>query len=350
MTATMTTIAIVIPYYQKQQGILRRALDSILQQQIGPDIRLRVIVVDDGSPSPVEPETEGLSFPENIVLEVVHQPNGGCARARNGGLNKIGADADYVAFLDSDDYWKPGHIAKAVSALSQGYDFYFTDHDRVGFHESFFSYLNFPHTLSKDALTQISGSVWEVQKDAFFSYFLRMLTAHISSVVFLWKCAPHIRFNNSMRTAGEDYLYMLQLISQTHKVCFSTDIMITCADGLNIYYGTYSWDDEGHLRRLMGDIVTICEITKAFQPSGSNLVFIKRKRRMLRHQFAYFCTRWFIKYRIKWSFELRQIAKSDPSLYLWLPLNIIYVSVMSPLGLYDPTKAPGEFNRKYLVS
>src|SRR5271168_5351830 len=128
----MPHIAVIIPYYQRSQGILRRALESILAQKLPPDVAVHVIVVDDGSPAPATPEAEGLSFISPFCLTVVRKPNVGVAAARDEGLQRADDSTDYITFLDSDDAWEPEHIAQAVTALGRGYDYYFTDHSRVG--------------------------------------------------------------------------------------------------------------------------------------------------------------------------------------------------------------------------
>ena len=47
----MTKCTVIIPYYQKQPGILRRALKSVFAQTYQD---FDILVVDDASPSPVE--------------------------------------------------------------------------------------------------------------------------------------------------------------------------------------------------------------------------------------------------------------------------------------------------------
>src|ERR1043166_350329 len=119
-------ITVVIPYYQKQQGILRRAVRSALEQE--SSAALDVLVVDDSSPVPAQLELKELvaEFPARI--RIIVQPNAGPAAARNRGLDSIAADTEYVAFLDSDDEWMAGHISNALFALAQDFDFYFADH------------------------------------------------------------------------------------------------------------------------------------------------------------------------------------------------------------------------------
>ena len=80
-------ISIVIPYYQREPGILSKALDSIFKQKSGWNIE--VVVVDDESPVPAEEELRIFSSSCSYPVRVVHQANGGPAAARNRGLNVI---------------------------------------------------------------------------------------------------------------------------------------------------------------------------------------------------------------------------------------------------------------------
>ena len=80
-------VAVVIPYFQREAGVLARALRSIFSQDEPP--AHEIIVVDDGSPAPAEQELAGLD--ETLVSDVriIHQPNGGPAAARNTGLDAV---------------------------------------------------------------------------------------------------------------------------------------------------------------------------------------------------------------------------------------------------------------------
>ena len=95
------TIGVVIPAYNRA-GLLPATLDAILAQTRAPD---EVIVVDDGStdetPS-VLARYAGRARHRRIV-------NSGELVARNTGVREIGTDL--VAFCDSDDLWRPGHLA-----------------------------------------------------------------------------------------------------------------------------------------------------------------------------------------------------------------------------------------------
>lgn len=101
------TVSVVIPSYNHAR-YLKECVDSVLMQTPAP---LQVIVVDDGS-------TDGSvsllqAYGDRITL--LQQQRGRQARARNVGLAV--ARGELVAFLDSDDRYRPGRLAAAVAAF-----------------------------------------------------------------------------------------------------------------------------------------------------------------------------------------------------------------------------------------
>ncbi len=123
----MIKVAIVIPYFQRKVGILRRALESILAQKLSMDTDITIIVVDDGSPISAISEVEELNIPSPFHLNLIEQANSGVAAARNAGLRNVTEDINSVAYLDSDDIWDPIHLTTALSALEVEFDCYFSD-------------------------------------------------------------------------------------------------------------------------------------------------------------------------------------------------------------------------------
>lgn len=338
----MVCISVIIPYFQKDGGVLRRALNSVLSQAVSGDTHLRVIVVDDESPASVEAEIAGLTFEKKFALEVVRQPNGGCAAARNRGLSRVGGESDYIAFLDSDDYWKPDHIAKAVGALSRGYDFYFTDHARAGHHASHFAEINFPpKDVPPSALRRVDGQIWDIDKNVFFSFFLRNYVPQISGVVYRRAIAPGARFNAALQVSGEDWLFLLKLVAASKNVCFNSGVLSTCGDGVNIYFSKYSWGDEGHLERHMGELLAAYAMRKELLLSGPDEAYMCWRIDECRKRVAFFTLRWFLKTMQPWSSRLKAMVASDPGFLKWYLVCLLYVGILFPLKRYRLIEGKG---------
>lgn len=102
-------VSVIIPAYNQAQ-YLRQAIDSALEQG---DISLEVIVIDDGS----QDETPEVLKEYEGKIRVLRKDNQGVARARNSGLEI--AKGEFISFLDADDIWLPGHLAKAMKVFER---------------------------------------------------------------------------------------------------------------------------------------------------------------------------------------------------------------------------------------
>jgi glycosyltransferase involved in cell wall biosynthesis len=111
--------SVVIPTYNRA-ALVRRAVDSALRAISPGD---EVIVVDDGSTD----DTEAALAPIRDRIRFVAAPHRGAGAARNRGIAE--ADADIVAFLDSDDEWTPDHLAvhRAIHVAFGDIAFSFSD-------------------------------------------------------------------------------------------------------------------------------------------------------------------------------------------------------------------------------
>jgi glycosyltransferase involved in cell wall biosynthesis len=105
-------VSVVIPAYNREKEIMK-ALSSVAEQTYP---YVEVIVIDDGSSDrTVEVVREArYRMPVRVIALGRNQ---GIAAARNVGIDA--ARGEYIAFLDSDDWWLPGKLSHQVNLLEQ---------------------------------------------------------------------------------------------------------------------------------------------------------------------------------------------------------------------------------------
>ena len=99
----------VIPTFNRA-GTLGRAIESILRQERGAS---EILVVDDGSAD----DTRRLISQYGQRVRYIYQDNQGVSAARNRGVSE--GTYPWIAFLDSDDQWLPGHLARIGAAIEE---------------------------------------------------------------------------------------------------------------------------------------------------------------------------------------------------------------------------------------
>ena len=239
------TIAVVIPYFQRSEGILASALASVFAQR---DVEgVRVVVVDDASPVPAQRELALLNAPTRFPVSVFAQQNAGPAAARNRGLDMLGEDVRLVAFLDSDDTWMPDHLRNATTALAQGHDFYFADFHQPG---QIVSAFGRAARLAPAAHPRIAGfdTLHTYQGDMFAQITMGNVIG-TSTVVYDFDRFRAQRFDEEFFSAGEDYLFWIACARAGARFCFSSDPEVQYGYGVNVYSGS-GWGTEGNLLRV----------------------------------------------------------------------------------------------------
>jgi len=111
---TQPLVSVVIPTFNRSD-YCRQAVESALAQDYRP---LEIIVVDDGGTDDTQIVVEHFGDP----VRYVRQKNGGPAAARNTGV--ANSSGPFIAFLDSDDLWKPQKLSRQMLLL--------LDHPEVG--------------------------------------------------------------------------------------------------------------------------------------------------------------------------------------------------------------------------
>ncbi len=96
-------VSICIPTYNRA-ALVQEAVASVLAQTWR---EFELIVVDDGS---TDDTTEALAAYASRIRLIRRESRGGVSAARNTGI--AAARGEWLAFLDSDDLWRPEKLAR----------------------------------------------------------------------------------------------------------------------------------------------------------------------------------------------------------------------------------------------
>ncbi len=110
---TDNLISVIIPVYNCEKFI-GRTLDSVFAQTYG---NFEIVLVDDRSTDESAKIISSYCAQHDNVVYHLQEKNGGAAAARNTALEL--AQGRYVAFLDSDDVWKPEKTEKQMALMKE---------------------------------------------------------------------------------------------------------------------------------------------------------------------------------------------------------------------------------------
>jgi teichuronic acid biosynthesis glycosyltransferase TuaG len=145
-------ISIIMPAFNAAEYI-RETLDSILYQSFDD---WELLVTDDGSTDhTVEIIQEYVSKDARVRL-LRNECGKGAAAARNNSVNH--AKGEYIAFLDSDDLWKPNKLEAQLAFMKErGTDFSYTGYNHMSVDGEFLKKIEVPESV--DHKTLLTGNV-----------------------------------------------------------------------------------------------------------------------------------------------------------------------------------------------
>jgi glycosyltransferase involved in cell wall biosynthesis len=112
-------ISIIIPSYNHAH-FLARALESVMSQTYA---NWEVIIVDNHSEDNTDQVISNFNDSRISLLKIHNE--GIIARSRNKGV--LASRGEWIAFLDSDDWWKAEKLSACVVLMDQPYDLIFHD-------------------------------------------------------------------------------------------------------------------------------------------------------------------------------------------------------------------------------
>lgn len=162
----MPLVSAIVPVYNADR-FLAEALDSALAQTFR---NIEIIVVDDGSTDASGAIADHYAAAHPGRVRVIHQANAGLVPARNAAIAV--ARGRYLALLDADDVWLPGHLAESVDALEQDVSIGLV-HANVRFIDS-----------GSRVYGDVPKRVWRIGDDAFIEILLRRRNVACPTAVF----------------------------------------------------------------------------------------------------------------------------------------------------------------------
>lgn len=117
----LNVVSVLLPTYNRAH-LLSETIQSVLAQEYAD---LELLVLDDGSEDATRDLVLSIRDPRINYLPFPH--TGHTGRLKNAGIRA--SKGDYIAFIDSDDTWKPGKLRKQLDLLecNPGIGFSITD-------------------------------------------------------------------------------------------------------------------------------------------------------------------------------------------------------------------------------
>lgn len=272
--------SVVIPTFNRRH-ILAPAIDSALTQDIG---ELEVIVVDDDS-TDGSLEWLATAYSGRPVRLLRNAGLKGPAGGRNTGMRA--ARGQFVALLDSDDAFMPGHLADALAAFERFPElsvvFGRASYERNGQPESYMG-PNFERKLALAAKLHQDARL-AVFSEGFFAHLLEYgCWFNLSSVV-LRRAAAAQGMNEHLRIS-EDYEFWVRLSRQFRFGCLlKPQIRYTLHDeNISFEAAGSAADNAPHLLKALHAMRAYPNL------SGEHLQLIARQMAQIYYDWAWRCS------------------------------------------------------------
>ena len=185
------TIDIIMPNYNKGQFIVE-AINSVIKQTYK---NWRLFIIDDNSTDESKKKLRKYEKKKKIKIFYLRK-NKGPAYCRNFGLKK--SKSNFVAFLDSDDYWYKNKLKLQLRfMLDKNYAFTFSDYTPILFYKNKFKKLK----------------ITKLENEFTFDKFIKNSSINTSTMMLEKKEIKNIKFKNL--ELMEDYIFKCDLMRKT---------------------------------------------------------------------------------------------------------------------------------------
>ena len=281
----MPKVSIIIPTYNCAH-FLREAIESALNQTYQ---HIEIIVVDDGSSDGTKELLKGYQHGYPDKFRFYCQDNRGSSAARNLGIKN--AEGEFIALLDSDDYWSSQKLKKQMTL--------FEEDPQIAFSFTNACILKNGHMTGNyvraDESELIKG---ELFYDLFFRNFIPF-----SSVVFKKSIINEIGLLDETLWSIQDFEWLLRVIRH-YKIRYIDECLVT--------YRVHNTNISKHMEIRHKEGLEVLKRTIAQYPELKQKLG-KRLIRLLADKYFYFGYALFDKNHIKESREqFLNAIRTDP--------------------------------------
>lgn len=126
MDNSIPLVSVIMPAYNAA-AFIEEAIQSVIAQTVTD---WELFVIDDGSTDETCQIVQEIACNDSRVKLLINENNVGAAGSRNRGLDA--SSGQYVALLDSDDYWKPQMLEKMIARAEEtGADIIYCSYELV---------------------------------------------------------------------------------------------------------------------------------------------------------------------------------------------------------------------------
>jgi len=229
----MRSVSVIVPTYNSAQRLIP-ALDSVVAQTY-PHERIELVVIDDGSSDDTAERVRAFGATAPLALRYVRQANAGPAAARNHGMRLARGDA--IAFLDSDDTWRPRKLEKQMPLLRGSVALVYCNN----------AFVDANGRPLANYVRQVPMHRGDILLPLFCNFFL-LTSAVVMTRAALMTTGP---FDERL-AVGEDYEFFLRVARRFHADHVAERLLVRCVRPDSLSRRDYALDARIDLDTLIG--------------------------------------------------------------------------------------------------